>query len=138
MKLVKPCFPRPAFVLIFTAGVWLGTGVAMAADNGKSADQNATIQQERANCMSGNTSQEQATCLREAGAAKQESQRGKLRDNSDYTANARKRCAALPDAERTDCERRLKGEGSVSGSVGSGGVVRELVTPVPAAQQDNK
>lgn len=101
-------------------------------------DQNATIQKERADCLNGSSQQDRATCMREAGAAKQESQRGNLRDSGDYQANASKRCAALPAAEKADCERRANGEGSVSGSVGGGGVVRELVTPVPAGQQGSK
>lgn len=110
----------------------LGTGMAgaIAAD----ADTRTSVAQERANCMSGNSNQDRATCLREAGAAKQESQRGNLRDSGNYGTNASQRCAALPADEKGDCERRSMGEGSVSGSVGSGGVVRELVTPVPASK----
>lgn len=104
----------------------------------QAADQNATIQKERTDCMNGSSQQDRATCMREAGAAKQESQRGNLRDSGDYQANASKRCAALPAAEKADCERRANGEGSVSGSVGGGGVVRELVTPVPAGQQGSR
>ena len=88
--------------------------------------------------MNGNSQQDRATCMREAGAAKQESQRGNLRDSGDYQANASKRCAALPAAEKADCERRANGEGSVNGSVAGGGVVRELVTPVPAGQNESR
>lgn len=102
------------------------------------ADQNATIQKERADCMNGSSQQDRATCMREAGAAKQEAQRGNLRDGGDYRANASQRCAALPAAEKADCERRANGEGSVSGSVGGGGMVKELVTPVPAGQEGRK
>jgi hypothetical protein len=111
------------------------SGIAGAS---QAADQNATIEKERTDCMNGNSQQDRATCMREAGAAKQESQRGKLRDSGDYQANASKRCDSLPAAEKADCERRAKGEGSVSGSVGGGGVVRELVTPVPAGQGGSK
>jgi hypothetical protein len=111
------------------------SGIAGAS---QAADQNATIEKERTDCMSGQSQQDRATCMREAGAAKQESQRGKLRDSGDYQTNASKRCDSLPAAEKADCERRAKGEGSVSGSVGGGGVVRELVTPVPAGQGGSK
>jgi len=104
----------------------------------QAADQNATTQKEQADCMNGNSQQDRATCMREAGAAKQESQRGNLRDSGDYQANASKRCAALPAAEKADCERRANGEGSVNGSVAGGGVVRELVTPVPAGQNESR
>ena len=122
---------------ISAAFVALGILSGMATTS-QAADQNATIQKERADCMNGNSQQDRATCMREAGAAKQESQRGNLRDSGDYQANASKRCAALPAAEKADCERRASGEGSVSGSVGGGGVVRELVTPVPAGQAGSK
>jgi hypothetical protein len=108
------------------------------AGTSHAADQNATIEKERADCMNGNSQQDRSTCMREAGAAKQEAQRGNLRDSGDYQANGSKRCAALPAAEKADCERRSNGEGSVSGSVGGGGVVRELVTPVPAGQEASK
>jgi hypothetical protein len=138
MKPLKPCFRGLAHVLLLAAGTCMSTSSVMAADNSKSTDTNATIQKERENCLNGNTSEDRATCLREAGAAKQERQRGSLRDNSDYGANASKRCAALPEAERNDCERRMSGQGSASGSVDSGGIVRELVTPVPAGQQESK
>jgi hypothetical protein len=117
-------------IVLLAAGLCIGAGNVAAADAGTSS----SIAQERANCMSGNTNQDRATCLREAGAAKQESQRGNLRDSGDYGSNASKRCAALPAEEKADCQRRSMGEGSVSGSVGSGGVVRELVTPVPASK----
>lgn len=122
------------------AGAVLMTVCVLSSMAGASqaADQNATIQKERTACMNGSSQQDRATCMREAGAAQQESQRGNLRDSGDYQANASQRCTALPAAEKADCERRAKGEGSVSGSVGGGGVVRELVTPVPAGQQGSR
>ncbi len=130
MKRPTLTIARSVRVALLAAGLCLGAGSAVAADGGTSS----SIAQERANCMSGNTNQDRATCLKEAGAARQESQRGNLRDSGDYGSNASKRCAALPAEEKADCERRSMGEGSVSGSVGSGGVVRELVTPVPASK----
>ena len=132
MKLAPLSFPHSIRIALLAAGMCMGAGSAVAADADKPAGTSSTIAQERANCMSGNTNQDHATCMREAGAAKQESQRGNLRDTGDYGSNASKRCAALPAVEKADCERRAMGEGTVSGSVGSGGVVRELVTPIPA------
>lgn len=114
------------------------TALGSIAITTQAADQNATIQKERSDCVKGNSQQDQATCLREAGAAKQEAQRGNLRDSGDYQSNANSRCASLPAAQKTDCERRVNGEGSVNGSVGSGGMVKELVTPVPAGQAGPK
>jgi hypothetical protein len=116
------------------AGLVFATGAALAAEGDRQAGASSTIAQERQNCVDGQTNQDRATCLREAGAAKQESQSGKLSDSGDYRSNASKRCETLPADQKSDCERRAMGEGSVSGSVGSGGVVRELVTPVPASK----
>jgi len=128
-----PSFTSAFRVALFAGGLLLAAGGnAVAADVDRQGG--STIAQERQNCMDGKTNQDRATCLKEAGAAKQESQRGNLRDSGDYSGNASKRCDTLPPDQKADCERRSMGEGSVSGSVGSGGVVRELVTPVPASK----
>ncbi len=134
---MTPCIPtlNTSFRMALLAGSLLfAAGGAVAADGDRQGNANANIAQERQNCMDGKTNQDRATCLREAGAAKQESQRGNLRDTGDYGSNASKRCDTLPADQKADCQRRSMGEGSVSGSVGSGGVVRELVTPVPASK----
>ena len=119
---------------LLVGGLLCAAGSSLAADGDRPSGAGSTIAQERQNCMDGKTNQDRATCLREAGAAKQEAQRGNLRDSGDYGSNASKRCDTLPADQKADCERRSMGEGSVSGSVGSGGVVRELVTPVPASK----
>jgi len=86
--------------------------------------------QERARCLSGASHQDRATCLREAGAALQESQRGGLATSSDLSANATARCEAQPAADREACIQRIMGAGSTQGSVESGGVIRQTETPV--------
>ena len=121
-------------IALISGGILIAAGSAMAADGDRQSGTGSAIAQERQNCVDGKTNQDRATCLREAGAARQESQRGNLRDSGDYSSNASKRCDTLPPEQKADCERRTMGEGSVSGSVGSGGVVRELVTPVPASK----
>lgn len=121
-------------IALAAGGLLLATGTVMAADGDRQGGAGSTIAQERQNCMDGKTNQDRATCLREAGAAKQEANRGNLRDTGDYNKNASKRCDTLPPDQKADCERRSMGEGSVSGSVGGGGVVRELVTPIPASK----
>jgi hypothetical protein len=83
-------------------------------------------------------SQDRSACLREEAAARAELKKGTLDaagNSGSYEINALARCGALPAADRGDCERRVRGEGTTSGSVPGGGVYRELVTPVPA--QDN-
>ena len=134
MKLRASSFIATFRIALATGGLLLAAGNTMAADSDRQSGTGNTIAQERQNCMDGKTNQDRATCLREAGAAKQEANRGNLRDTGDYTKNNSKRCDTLPPDQKADCERRSMGEGSVSGSVGSGGVVRELVTPIPASK----
>ena len=84
-----------------------------------------SYQSERARCDSGQSGQDRQTCLREAGAAAQEGPRGGLTDAPD--ANKFARCDYHKDPnDREYCIRRMKGEGTVSGSVEGGGVIREL------------
>ncbi|CAN5333210.1 hypothetical protein BH09PSE5_BH09PSE5_07060 [soil metagenome] len=103
---------------------------AMAADAAKPAT--AQQEKERAACMDGSSQQDRATCLREAGAASQESKDGKLQatpKNPDaLLQNALQRCTNLPPKDRPDCETRARGGGNKEGTVRGGGVVKETVT----------
>jgi hypothetical protein len=93
----------------------------------------ARYQTDRRNCLNGHTDEDQKTCLKEAGAALEASRRGQLNDsNAQYNKDATLRCQALSADDRDACMRRMQGEGSVSGSAASGGIYRELVTPIPA------
>ncbi|MDP1648722.1 MAG: hypothetical protein Q8M01_11060 [Rubrivivax sp.] len=85
--------------------------------------------QEVAVCKSGRSNQDRATCLREAGAALMEAQRGGLGDGAaPPAANQFLRCDPLPADQRKDCIARMQGQGTTSGSVAGGGIYRELVT----------
>ena len=78
------------------------------------------------------TNEDRATCLKEAGAALAEARKGNLTSgDGQLRKNAGERCKVLTGDERTDCIARMSGEGSASGSVGGGGVLREKVTIVP-------
>ncbi|MEB0136417.1 hypothetical protein QN362_13840 [Actimicrobium sp. CCC2.4] len=108
------------------------SGTASAAES-SATSAGDRYQAERAVCLSGQSNQSEATCLKEAGAARDEALRHQLGDgNASYDANAMRRCAALPPADKRDCESRIRGEGSVSGSVRDGGLIRETTTIVPA------
>ena len=99
---------------------------AWAAGEG---DAVARHRQEVAVCTSGQSNQDRATCLREAGAALVEARRGGLDGNaSSYEKNQLRRCEPLPAEERSACEARMRGQGTTSGSVAGGGIYRELVT----------
>ena len=91
----------------------------------------AQVQRDRAACDG--VQQDREACRREAGAAKQESQRGGLTPGDQAEQNALARCQLLqPAADRADCEARVRGAAtSTSGSVMGGGVIRETVTPLP-------
>lgn len=106
-------------------------GVSVAADLNVASSANSRYQQDRAACMSGASNQDRATCLREAGAALQEAKNGRLENGAAASEQNRfRRCDPLPPGDREDCVRRMNGEGTISGSVESGGIYRELVTPV--------
>ena len=103
---------------------------AWAAGNQKLSAAQERYNQERARCLSGASHQDRATCLREAGAALQEAQRGGLNTPNDLAANATARCNAQPAAGREACIQRVMGAGSTQGSVEAGGVIRQTETPV--------
>ena len=117
---------------VCAVGALLVAGMAAAA-GGNPAEAQARYQQDRAACISGQSYQDRATCLREAGAALQEAKRGRIGDGQgSYEQNRLIRCDRLSAGDREDCLRRMHGEGTVSGSVESGGIYRELRTTVPA------
>lgn len=95
----------------------------------------STYEQDRAACMRSDSQHERTSCLREAGAVRAQGA-GKMPMAGDTPEsrmqNAMKRCVELPPESKATCERMVRGEGSVSGSVAGDGQIRELVTPVPA------
>lgn len=120
---------RLAALALLALGSAFAATAAMAATD--ASDATARYKAERAACISGESHQDRATCLREAGAALQEARKRRLNGNQDtFEQNALMRCNALPENDRDACQRRIKGEGTASGSVGEGGVLRELVVPV--------
>ncbi len=134
---------RPAralrLVVLVSLAMWvtvaaLAGGNAQTVKAGTSSELLARYQQERALCNSGQSNQDRATCLREASAAYAEAKRAGLAvAGASPGDNQRKRCEPLTGDERSACLARMQGQGSVSGSVQSGGILRELVTPELAA-----
>jgi hypothetical protein len=94
----------------------------------------AQYREDVARCKSGASGQDQAACLREAGASLVERRRNGLTTPTDPQSNAMARCNALPADQRQDCMIQMSGQGQtrVEGSVSGGGVLRETVIPVPA------
>ena len=122
----------PARAWALTAVVALFVATAAGAASVNQSDIQARYQKERAACMNGESHQDGATCLKEAGAALQEARRGNLvtMDERQYEKNRLARCDAHPPEDREDCVRRMHGEGTTTGSVEGGGIYRELVTTV--------
>ncbi|HYM27719.1 MAG TPA: hypothetical protein VET66_06195 [Steroidobacteraceae bacterium] len=76
--------------------------------------------------------------VREAGAARAEAKRGMLgKDDhpAEFERNRLARCDKHTGEDRDLCIRRMNGEGTITGSVEGGGILRELHVTVPAAQQ---
>jgi hypothetical protein len=102
---------------------------AFAAAPGPAAAVDARYQQERAKCLDGTSNQDRATCLKEAGAARDAAKRGLLSTGDEtYRRNEKARCEALSGDEARDCLARMKGQGTTSGSAQAGGIYRELKT----------
>jgi len=106
-----------------------------------STDARAQYQRDRAACMSGQTTEDRATCLREAGAAYAEARRGGLTSPSPSQArqDALDRCNAFQsEQDRRECVARMR-SGDVSGSVEGGGILREksFVVPAPSGTTDS-
>ncbi len=105
------------------SAAFCGLGALLFAGSALAETPAQTYQRERAACLSGQSSQDRTTCLKEAAAALVEARRGGLSPASGADAE---RCNALVGVERAACVARMHGAGKVSGSVEGGGVLREL------------
>ena len=103
-----------------------------AADNLSSAAEDR-YRADIAACKKGQPDQDRTACVKEARAVRAESRKAAGNGTTDgvdtYTQNALVRCHALPPSDRDACCRRVAGEGTSSGAVSQGGVLRELVVP---------
>jgi hypothetical protein len=130
--LYASCTALAAFSALFTPALAL-------ADSTTPAGAQARYERERARCLSGQSQEDQKTCLREAGAALDSSRHhGLVTESADeLAANARRRCDPLPPDDKKDCLARMNGEGTVTGSVAGGGILRELVTVIPGTPPED-
>ncbi|RZA10730.1 MAG: hypothetical protein EOP93_24400 [Lysobacteraceae bacterium] len=117
-----------AVAFAFAAPAW----AAGAADK---ASIEANYQSARTACQSMAVPADRTNCLRDAGAARAQALRTGASSTSpeQLQRNALQRCQAHTSAEdKATCERMARGDGNTSGSVESGGVIREITTQVPA------
>ncbi|WP_291013026.1 hypothetical protein [Hydrogenophaga sp.] len=120
--------------MLLAACAALGAVPVLGADKEASSGSEARYQRDVAACRTVAQGADPAACLREAGAVRDS--KGVSRVDPDperLVRNALKRCEPLPEPERSECVAHIHGNGSTSGSVAGGGVLRELVTPKPAA-----
>jgi len=105
---------------------------------GAALDASGSYQSEVQACKSGKTAEDQATCLKEARNAQADRKRGVLDNaNGQFEANARARCGSLAGEDKSACEARMMGYGTVSGTVAGGGLLREVETVVMPPGQDS-
>ncbi|MFY3384004.1 hypothetical protein [Paracidovorax sp. MALMAid1276] len=120
---------------VITAALLMAS-VAASAQSASAADSaRARYEQERQACMTNNTQDTLATCLRDATNAYDAARRGQLSDPGPIAmANATQRCDAFQNAQdRAECVRRIEND-PASGSVSGGGVLRESVTTTVVPQ----
>ena len=129
---LKSPFRQCCFALLAVSATLCATPT-IAADSSNMRSAKAAYQSDRAICNSGQSNQDRATCLKEAGAAYGEARRGQLNDgDAQYGQNALARCNALPPEDKQACERRINGEGTSEGTAQEGGIYRKIETPVAA------
>lgn len=130
----RPMHTKRLAASLCAAGLMLAAGAVHAADAIGRAGIQSQYEQDVARCKSGNTSQDRATCLREAGAAREEANRQNLREKppEQLQQNMLARCDRLPPDARQNCVTQMTSPTNVRGSVQGGGVLRETVIQVPA------
>jgi len=141
--MMTACIFKPRrFTMLAVAAALAGacaSAPVLAADPVAADDAKALYLRDRANCETGHTSQDKATCLKEAGAALEEKKKGKLDNSGSPVANATDRCNLVPAKDKADCLARIVGPQSANqrvtatGSVEGGGMIKETTTTIPGA-----
>jgi len=112
-------------------GACLAGGATVRAQSSDSIE--ARYSADVARCNRGDTNQDKATCLQEAGAARDEARRNRLANpGQNYEQNQTDRCNSLPASQREACLTQMSGANTTTqGSVMGGGVLRETTIDVP-------
>lgn len=126
--------PSTARLLAVSLSVLLVSVAATAqiASGTTGIDASGDYRHEVKSCMTGNTQQDRATCLREARNANAD-RRSLSANDANLKANRAARCDALKGEEHEACLARVVGYGDASGSVAGGGVIRQVETIVVPA-----
>lgn len=92
----------------------------------------ARYQKDLSECEAQQATQDLAACRLEARNALAEAKRNLLSETTTnlFETNQLKRCRVFKGDDREACEARVRNEGSSTGSVQSGGLLREVVRPI--------
>lgn len=103
---------------------------ATATTGSNQADRRAIYERDRAACESGKSTQERSLCLHDVTVAYRMPHANKPYDldPATYQRNQALRCGPLKDKDLEACIARMRGAGTTSGSVETGGILRELTT----------
>lgn len=119
-------------LLVLGAALWAANPARAADDNSP----DAVYKREVARCSAGMSGQDRQTCLREAGAARDEARRNRLGNGAagSLDQNRVRRCDSLSGQQRQDCITQMTDTANTTtrGSVAGGGILRETVIQVPA------
>ena len=108
----------------------------VASPNTAGLDTSGNPRSEAATCRSGKTQQDRRACMLEVRNANAEKRAGKLGAGGNFASNAMRRCEVFKDTDAlAACRARVESEAALDGSVGSGGVIRQTETVVPAVPQ---
>jgi len=122
------------FGVALSAVLGAGSVAAQGATGATGIDATGNAQSEMAACNNGKTQQDKETCMREVRNANAEKRAGKLDGSSTgLDANAMQRCDTFTGEDKIACQARIAGYGNTSGSVGGGGLIREVETVVVPA-----
>ena len=123
------CGSHAAFSLVALLAV--SAAAAQVGAGPTRMDATGSYQHEVQSCVTGRTQQDRDTCLKEARNAQAERKHGTFSNgNANFQANAMARCNVLAGEERAACLARMQGQGSTSGSVAGGGLLRQVETVV--------
>ena len=116
--------------LLLTVAACLAPLAAGAATGTEQAERRAIFERDRAACETGRSTQERSLCLHDVTVAYRMPHTNKPYDldPSTYLRNQALRCGPLKDKDLEACMARMRGAGSTSGSVATGGIYRELTT----------
>jgi hypothetical protein len=128
--MVNTQFLVRTFVLV-TALCASWSASALATNSEAMAAAQARYRHEMADCDSGQTNQDLATCRLEARNTLADAPHARASESpAQYQQNALQRCNVHIGDDRTDCEARIRDERNVSGSALDGGVLRKSVSVI--------